>query len=136
MSATNLYTRVSVYINGNLLSQEASVKLTRSAGLLPVHTTQLGFAGVTQGSPELHIEIDEMIPVAGFELNSDTGQFQGGGPQGTPGSAPQVVTLTLKLDSGQTLTSDGFIMGDSLSHAVNAETKMNLTFMGEWSDWM
>jgi len=135
MSAPQLYTRVSVYINGSLLSQEASVKLTRNAGLLPALTSQLGWNGVTQGAAHLEIDIEELIPVAGFELNSSSGQFQGGGPQGTPGSAPQLVTLMLKLDDGSTLSSDGFIMGDDLAHGVNQETKMNIRFQGQWADW-
>lgn len=108
--------------------------MARNSGLLPVKTTYKGLAGFVQGSPELSIDVEEAVPVAGFELNSNTGQFQGGAAAGLPNSAPQFVTITLVCAS-QTLTSDGACMTDDLSYAENGETKMNFHFMGEWADW-
>ena len=123
MSQAQLYTKVQVYVNGALLTENADVRLTRNAGLLPVNTTYKGFAGFTQGAPFMEIEVGNAVPLAGFEYN--------------PGSDEQnanFVNLTL-VAAGQTLSTDGGIMGDDLSYAVNSESKLNFRFHGEFADW-
>ena len=138
MAQLQIYSKGYVYLNGNLFVENASVKMARNAGLLPVKTTYKGFAGVVQGSPMITIDIEEAVPVAGFELNSQVGQFEGGASQGggsaVPNSAPSIVNLRL-VCAGQSLSSDGFIMTDDISYAENGETKLNFHFEGEWSDW-
>lgn len=123
MSQAQLYTKVTVYVNGALLTENADVRVTRNAGLLPVNTTYKGFAGFTQGAPFLEIEVGNAVPLAGFEYN--------------PGEDEQnanFVNLTI-VAAGQTLSSDGGIMGDDLSYAINTESKLNFRFHGEFSDW-
>lgn len=123
MSQAQLYTKVLVYINGNLLTENADVRLTRNAGLLPVNTTYKGFAGFTQGAPFIEIEVGNAVPLDHFEYNP-------GADEGNP----NFVNITL-VAAGQTLTSDGGILGDDLSYAINTESKLNFRFHGEFADW-
>lgn len=123
MSQAQLYTKVFVYINGSLLTENADVRITRNSGLLPVNTTYRGFAGFTQGAPFIEVEVGNAVPLAGFEYN--------------PGQDEQnanFVNITL-VAAGQTLSSDGGIMGDDLSYAINTESKLNFRFHGEFADW-
>jgi hypothetical protein len=130
MSQAQIYTKVTVYVNGNLLTENADVRLTRNAGLLPVNTTYKGFAGFTQGAPFIEIEVGNAVPLAGFEYNPgpDEDDVANGG-------GFDFVTLTL-VAAGYTLTSDGGIMGDDLSYAINTESKLNFRFHGEFADWL
>jgi hypothetical protein len=123
MSQAQLYTKVLVYVNGSLLTENADVKITRNSGLLPVNTTYRGFAGFTQGAPFIEIEIGNAVPLAGFEYDP-----------GTDEQNANFVNLTL-VAAGQTLSSDGGIMGDDLSYAINTESKLNIRFHGEFADW-
>lgn len=124
MSQIQLYTKVDVYINNSLLTQNASVKLTRDAALLPAHNTSKGFAGFTQGAPFLQCEVDNIVPLAGFEYDP-----------GNDEQSSNIVTLTL-VAAGSTLTSDGGITGDDLSYAINAQTSFNFKFYGEYAQWI
>jgi hypothetical protein len=129
MSQAQIYSKVLVYINGSLLTENADVKLTRNAGLLPVNTTYKGFAGFTQGAPFIEVEVGNAVPLAGFEY--DPGQDE---DDVVNNGGFSFVTITL-VAAGQTLTSDGGITGDDLSYAINTESKLNFRFHGEFADW-
>ena len=123
MSQVQLYTKVFIYINNSLLTQNANVKLTRNAALLPAHNTYQGFAGFTQGAPHLEIEAGNIVPLAGFEYNPGPDELNS-----------NIVTVTL-VAADQTLTTDGGITGDDLSYAIDNHTVFNFHFYGEYADW-
>ena len=119
-----LYSKIKVYINGSLLTEEAEVKLTRNSALLPVNTVNKGWAGFAVGAPSIEIEVTNAVPDAGFEYNSGPDQI-----------GANFVQICLQA-AGKSLVSNGGIMGDDLSHAVNSESKMSLRFHGEWADFI
>jgi hypothetical protein len=131
--ALEIYSKALVYFNGQLFAQNVSVKMRRNAGLKPVATLFKNFAGVEQGVSSLEITIEEAVPVDGFELWSETSEFQGGGDPGM-NSVPEYVTITI-VAAGNTLTTVGVIDSDELAYAVNAHTALTIHFIGEWSDW-
>lgn len=146
MSQIQLYSKVQVIIGNSLgtfqgnLSEYADVKITRNSGLLPVDTAAKGFAGFTPGAPFLEIEVGNAVPNADFEYNSGSDQIGGAGgvdvgpnTQAIPAFTPIQMTL---VAAGRTLTSDGCIMSDDLSYAINSEAKLNFRFRGEWADWI
>lgn len=134
MSQLQIYSKVSVSVNGQKLAEYADVKLTRTSGVLPVNTVAKGFAGATQGVRFCEIEVGNAVPSAGVEgVVASLGSKQ---LSTTP------VTLTLYLDSpttsggGKSFTSDGFILGDDIAFAVNSEAKLNFRFHGTFDqDW-
>jgi len=132
-STPTIYSKVLVYLNGQLFSQNTSVKMTRKSGTTPQATLFKSYAGVKQGQSILEIDCSELVPVEGFELNSETGQFMGGNEQGF-NSAPEFVTITL-VAGGNTLTTIGTIEGDDIAYSVNSHTAMNFRFVGAYADW-
>lgn len=124
MAQQQLYTKIKVYANGNLLFEEAEIKLTRNSGLMPVNTTAKGFAGFSQGAPFIEADISGVVPDKGFEYNA-----------GPDMQNANTVELTF-VAASSTLTSKGGIMGDDISHGVNAESKLNIRFHGEFADWI
>lgn len=127
MSDFNLYSKFWVTYEGTLLSEEASVTINRDPGLQRVDTVAKGFAGVSQGSPSISINVDSGIPAGGFEVKRI----------GNDMLFANVVVLTIINPlSGEQLISKGFIMSDSSNHAVNSEAKTSFSFLGEWSDFL
>lgn len=121
--ALQLYTLVSCYVDGTLLAEEVSVSIDRNTRAQEVLTVAKGFAGLSPGAAMMMITIDNAVPSADFELNP--------GPRM---KALAVVELTL-FAANRTLTTKGFFIEDSLSHAVNSESKLNIKFAGEMADW-
>ena len=121
--SVQLYSLIYALVDGALLSEEASVEVTRTGGMSPVRTVAKGLAGVSPGSPEISIKFKNAIPAAGFELNA--------GPRIR---AAKVVEVGL-LCAGQQLKAVGFIMGDSFGHSVNSEAMYDFDFLGGWADF-
>lgn len=122
--ATNLYSIASVYINGALLAEETTVGIDRDSKAQEQYTVAKGFAGLSPGSPVTMISLDNAVPSQDFEVNP--GQFI---------KQLQVVEVTV-FAAGRTLTSKGFITSDNFGHAVNAEAKISMKFIGEYADWV
>lgn len=123
-----VYAQIEVFINGSKLAEEAQVSLERNANASPVYTVTKGFAGIGAAGQFMSIKITNAVPSAAFELNP--GAFMGM----TSGGALQIVEVTL-FGAGQSLTSKGFFMTDNFSHAVNTESKLEMTIMTEPADW-
>lgn len=123
IGALNKYSKATVYINSQLLSQETSVTVDRNPGNLIVKTVELGFAGVAQGSSMMEVSISNAVPSAAFEF--DPGAFM---LQGKP------VEITIYA-AGKTLNSKGFIMSDNFSHSVDAESKLEFKATCRYAEW-
>lgn len=121
--ALQLYTLASVYINGQLLSEEARVTVDRETKSQEVATVAKGFAGLSPGAAVTNITVENAVPAVGFEKDMSTIMKQ-----------LQVVELTI-FAAGSTLTSKGFIISDNFSHAVNSESKLDFKFIGEFATW-
>lgn len=117
------YGRLLVALNGTLLAEHASASITADPGLMPQFSVAKGLCGVSQGSPQIKVSIEEGVPAAGMEYNPFDDMLFG-----------NVVTLTLIQEgSGQSLVLEGFIMGADISHSVNAEQKIKFDFLGRWN---
>jgi hypothetical protein len=121
--STQLYSQVYVLINGKLLMEHANVSVNRDSGAQVVTTVGRGFAGVSLGAPQLTISVDNAIPISGFEF--DAGQHI---------QTLEVVEIGL-LCAGLALSSKGFILKDSIKHAVNQESGYSFEFIGDFSEF-
>jgi len=121
--ATDLYSKAQVYVNGGLLSEEASVTIKRTTGAQIIKTVAKGFAGVSPGAPMVEISISNAVPSADFEL--DPGSFM-------LALEPAEVTV---FAAGKTLTSKGFILDDNFSHGVETPSKLDFNFTGGFAEW-
>lgn len=123
MANLDLYSKATVYWNGQLLSEESSVTIRRMSGAQQVKTVAKGFAGMSPGSPMIEVTVSNAVPSSDFELN--------------PGQTIQqneVGELTV-FAAGRTLTTKGFIIDDNFSHAVDTASKLDFTFNGQFADW-
>jgi hypothetical protein len=118
-----LYTKATVYIDGNLLSEEASVTVKRSTGSQAVKTTAKGYAGESPGAPMTEIQVENAVPAADFELNP--GQYM---------ANLDSAEVTI-FAAGNTLTVTGFIYEDNFSHAVESQSKLSFSARGPFADW-
>ena len=117
--ALQKYSNALVMLEGSLLTEENSVSIDKKSGLNPVHTVAKGFAGASQGAPEMTVRVDNAVPSADFEYLPDADVLEG-----------KVVEITIFMAGKQT-TAKGFIMDVSYSHAVNSEAKMSFNVMCE-----
>lgn len=121
--ALQLYTNAIITWNGSTLAEESSVTVDVVSNAQEVTTVSKGFAGLSPGAPKITVKIESAVPFAGFELN--------------PGKYVRTLTvgeLSVFAASAQ-LTSKGFITDYSFTHAVNQDSRLSLTFIGEPVDF-
>lgn len=118
-----LYTIIYVLVDSALLSEEASVSVTRATGSSESKTVAKGYAGETPGAPTIEVDVTNMIPAAGIEFNA--GKYM---------STMTPVELGL-LSHGQQLTFKGFIVSDSFKHSVNSESSYEFKARGAFADF-
>lgn len=124
--ALEVYTLATVYVDGALLTEESSVTVDRDARMQEVNTVAKGFAGMSPGAPIIRIDIENGVPARDFELNP--------GKYFVNPADIQVVEVTI-FAAGRSLTTRGFITKDNFRHAVNAEARLSMNFIGEPADW-
>lgn len=117
---TQLYSLIYASVDGLLLTEEASITITKNAGLNPVFTVAKGFAGMSQGAPTVEIDVDNAVPSADFEFNPDAKMLEG-----------QTVEIGILMAGRQTVVT-GFITSATYSHSVNAESKMSFKVMANF----
>jgi hypothetical protein len=118
-----VYTKATVYIDGNLLSEEASISVKRSTGSQPVKTVAKGYSGESPGAPMAEGQCENAVPAADFEM--DPGQYM---------ANLQSAELTV-FAAGSTFTTTVFIYEDNFSHAVETQSKLAFSFRGPYADW-
>lgn len=123
MSNQQQYSKAVVYVNSNVLSEEASVTIKRTSGSQAVKTVAKGYAGESPGSPMTEITVSNAVPAIDFEL--DPGTF-----------INEVAEVEISIfAAGRTLTVKGSIIDDNFSHAVDTEAKLEFNFRGGPSVW-
>lgn len=123
MANLQQYSKAVVYINGSVLSEEASVSIKRNSGSQAVKTVAKGYAGESPGAPMTEISVSNAVPSSDFELN--TSDFI---------NLLNEVEVTI-FAAGRTLTVKGFIISDNFDHAVDTEAKLSFEFRGGPSNW-
>lgn len=125
MAATDpqLYTMIFCLADGALLSEEASVSLSRETASSPAKTVAKGYAGETPGAAMCELQVSNMVPAAGMEF--DAGQYM---------VAMKPVEMGL-LSHGKQLTFKGFIVSDAIKHSVNGDAGYDFTVRGSFASW-
>lgn len=114
----------SVYVNGNLLTEESNVTVKRESGGNAVKTVAKGYAGRSPGAPTTTITVKNAVPSLEFELNP--GQYINNN---------ESVEISIFAD-GRTLTIDGHISNDNFDEcAKGTDTALQFEFNGGASDW-
>lgn len=116
------YDKVTVYINGQLLVEEASVSLKASSGLNKVYTVQKGFAGVSKGAEEMSISISSAVPSENFEY------LPANMPQG------QIINVAL-FCGGKTLSTSGIVMDYDLGHSFGQHATLSMSIAAQYQDF-
>ncbi len=118
-----LYSLIYASVNGALLTEHISVEVRRLTDAQVIKTVAKGFAGVSPGAPWCSIDIMNALPSVAFEL--DPGPFM---------KALQSVEIALQL-AGTIGVSKGFILEDSMSHAVDSPAKLSFKYIGTFPDF-
>lgn len=124
MANLERYTKATVYINSNLLSEESNVTVKRMSGAQPVKTTAKGFAGFSQGAGQTDISVSCSVPAAGFEFDP-----------GADIENVNTVEITI-LAAGRSLTCKGSIIDDNFAHGVDSAAKLDFNFQGQYAQWI
>lgn len=123
MADPQLYTLIYVLANSSLLSEEASVSLSRETGSTPSKTVPKGYAGETPGAPMCELQVSNMVPAAGMEF--DAGKYM---------KAMQPIEMGL-LSHGKQLTFKGFIISDSIKHSASGDAGYDFSVRGVFAEW-
>lgn len=123
MSDLKLYSSASVFINGSLLSEEASVSLEKKSGLNPVYTVSNGLSGMSQGAATIEVSIESAVPSADFEFNPDGFMIVG-----------EVVELRVVMANRETNVK-GFITDASYSHQTNEASKISMKLLCRYGEF-
>ena len=119
MANVQIYSLLYCLVNGKLLTEEASVTLSRATGSQSVMTVAKGYAGESPGAETVEIDITNAVPAADFEYDA-----------GAVMESLQAVEIGLAGPGGKVLTAKGFIISDSLKHSVNSESTYDFKFRG------
>lgn len=118
-----LYSLVYCAVGGALLVEHTQATLRRLTDAQVIKTVARGFSGVSPGAPWCSIDVDEAVPSVGFDLDP------------TPYLLSlQSVEIQLQAASLQSV-SKGFILEDTLVHAVDSPSKISFRFIGAFPVW-
>jgi hypothetical protein len=123
MADLQQYTKALVYIDGGLLSEEATVTVRRNTGSQPVKTTAKGYAGESPGAAMTELDVENAVPSADFEL--DPGKYM---------ANLDTAEVTI-FAAGRTLTTKGTIFSDNFAHGVETAAKLSFNFRGAFAQW-
>lgn len=124
MANVQLYSLAYVTVNGKLLTEEASMEITRSTGSQAVMTVAKGYAGESPGAQTIEIRVTNAVPAADFEL--DMGDFM---------ESMEAVEMGVVGPGGKTATLKGYIIKDTFKHSVNSESTYDFDFRGGWANY-
>src|SRR6266542_5982238 len=120
--ALQIYSSSAVYIGGSLLTENASVAISRRTGAQNVFTVAKGWAGQSPGSRMMEITITEAVPSTSFEFDPGSNM---------KGLIPVPVAI---FAAGKTLTTTGFIDSDDFRHAVNQEAIVDMKISCQFAE--
>jgi len=123
MADMKLYSNAEVYLNGTLMTEEASVTMEKKSGLNPVFTVANGLSGMTQGAATIEVTVETAVPSADFEFNPDGFMLVG-----------EVVELRMVMANRETNVK-GFITDASFSHSVNDASKLSMKLLCRFGEF-
>jgi hypothetical protein len=117
VSNFQIYSNATVQLDGQLLTEEATVSIDKKSGVNPVMTQHWGFAGVSQGAQVSEVAIECAVPTTNFDFDVDAYI-----------KSTQVVEVTIMMANQKTVCQ-GFITDCTYSHSVNKEAQMHIKIM-------
>ncbi len=124
MANLQIYTLLYCTVDGALLTEEAHITVSRNSHAQQVSTVAKGFAGMSPGAPMVEIDVTSAVPAADFEF--DPGKFM---------QTLKVVEMGIVGPGGKVLQAKGFIISDSIKHAVNSESTLDFKWVGQFANW-
>lgn len=124
--ANGVYSAVIVYIDGQLLTEEAQVSINFNSGKVPVKSVQKGLCGFSIGAGQDDITIDFNVPSEDFEINPTDFVHDVVKMKDDPN-----LKIWHQVDlicAGKSYSTNGFSTTASLSHGVDSSSKCNLSF--------
>jgi hypothetical protein len=113
-----------VVIDGTLLSEQQSSSIRRMTGSQNILTVAKGFAGVSPGAPMCEWDVESAVPSGGFEF--DAGNKMNG----------LIITQMYILGPGGfSLKGNAFIIEDTITHAVDQQSKYTFKAVGPFTLW-
>lgn len=122
--ALEVYTLALVTIDGSLLTEEASITIDRDSRAQEVSTVAKQFSGMSPGAGIMHIDVENGVPAADFELNP--------GKYFAKFLKPVEIAI---YAAGRRLVTQGFIPKDTFRHGVSAEAKVSFHATCQMADW-
>jgi hypothetical protein len=123
MSALTKYSNAFVYVDGNLLYQNAQVSVEKKSGLNMVETTAIGLAGACQGAARVEISIDNAVPLADFELGDFWDQAM---------KNATVHEIEIRMGS-RSSKHNCFVTDATYSHSTNEHSKVGVKLTGQYA---
>ena len=122
MGAANfqIYSLIYVTVNGALLTEHLSVEIRRMTDAQIIKTVAKGLAGVSPGAAWASIDVKNAVPSTNFEV--DPGPFM---------QSLAVVEIGYQVAS-KIAVSKGFILEDTLSHAVDSPSGLSFKYVGSF----
>lgn len=115
------YSKLAVFINGNLLSQVTSINHVTNSGNIRIDLLNEGLAGFTPGSGDCTLELGFVVPAGGPEEN-----FQG------ICQAREFVDVQVSLGSLD-YAGRGKFENVNVSQSVNASVEGTVSWTGEFA---
>lgn len=124
MASASRYTNASVDVRGQRLLEAADVEITRHTNSIEQNTLAKGWAGESPGASRMDVKITNGVPSAGIEYDP-----------GPDAEALALVPITIHIDDGSFLTTEGIVMSDNFKKAVNANASLEITFKAKFAQW-
>ena len=118
-----IYSKATVYLNGNLLSEAISVNISETQNLNVINTLA-GRFGVSPGAAATTISCNSGAPSGDFEVNPTKFMFK----------KLQVVNVVVFV-SGRTFRCKGFINSSTFSSEVASAAQLSFEFIGGEGTW-
>lgn len=124
MASAARYTNCAIDVRGQRLLQAADVDVTRHTNSIEQNTMALGWAGESPGASRMDIKVSNAVPAAGMEYDP-----------GPDAAALTLVPITIHLDDGSFLTTEGIVQSDNFKKAVNANATLEISFKAKFAQW-
>lgn len=119
MANVQVYSLLYAIVNGNLLIEEASCTVNRQTRSQEVNTGPKGYAGESPGAMMMEVDIMSAVPAIGIEFDAYAAMS---------GLIP--TEIGIMGPGGKTLKQKGFIIADTIKHAVNSESTYDFKWRG------
>lgn len=124
MANLSLYTQMYVSHDGTLMAEATQVTFTRNTNSQEIRTILKGYAGESPGAIAVECDVENVIPIAGFEFNA--GQLM---------STLTPIELGFATMDGKAAVFKGFVIKDTGKYGVGQAAQYSFSFRGQFADF-